>query len=171
MKRCSWPPKPTIRSPEATPTGPSSVRTRTIVASNCVRGLVSQLARKGGSKFRRCWVISIPLIFTLLLPLSGLVQHDAGEHEEILVGDRPLVGLAHRGILGLRHLPRQTLGRDIVVTFTGEGDLDADAAQQALEGGGQRQCAAADRKSTRLNSSHQIISYAVFCLKKKKSMP
>src|SRR5258708_16037783 len=27
----------------------------------------------------------------------------------------------------------------------------------------------ADRKSTRLNSSHQIISYAVFCLKKKKN--
>src|SRR5258708_32892433 len=27
-----------------------------------------------------------------------------------------------------------------------------------------------DRKSTRLNSSHQIISYAVFCLKKKKQM-
>src|SRR5947208_6494143 len=27
---------------------------------------------------------------------------------------------------------------------------------------------AIDRKSTRLNSSHQIISYAVFCLKKKK---
>src|SRR2546429_1315419 len=28
--------------------------------------------------------------------------------------------------------------------------------------------AAADRKSTRLNSSHGYISYAVFCLKKKK---
>src|SRR5258708_17086515 len=27
---------------------------------------------------------------------------------------------------------------------------------------------AVDRKSTRLNSSHQIISYAVFCFKKKK---
>src|SRR5438552_17789723 len=26
-----------------------------------------------------------------------------------------------------------------------------------------------DRKSTRLNSSHQIISYAVFCLKKKRT--
>src|SRR5438552_7129913 len=26
-----------------------------------------------------------------------------------------------------------------------------------------------NRKSTRLNSSHQIISYAVFCLKKKKN--
>src|SRR2546426_6125726 len=27
-----------------------------------------------------------------------------------------------------------------------------------------------DRKSTRLNSSHLVISYAVFCLKKKKTM-
>src|SRR6266536_4416060 len=29
-------------------------------------------------------------------------------------------------------------------------------------------CASTDRKSTRLNSSHEWISYAVFCLKKKK---
>src|SRR5256885_8246276 len=29
----------------------------------------------------------------------------------------------------------------------------------------------ADRKSTRLNSSHLVISYAVFCLKKKKAVP
>src|SRR5260221_695362 len=29
--------------------------------------------------------------------------------------------------------------------------------------------AQADRKSTRLNSSHTVISYAVFCLKKKKN--
>src|SRR5207248_7648435 len=28
-----------------------------------------------------------------------------------------------------------------------------------------------DRKSTRLNSSHRTISYAVFCLKKKKKHP
>src|SRR5258708_24635540 len=28
-----------------------------------------------------------------------------------------------------------------------------------------------DRKSTRLNSSHQIISYAVFCLKTTKQIP
>src|SRR5947208_8460766 len=32
-----------------------------------------------------------------------------------------------------------------------------------------RPCNFEDRKSTRLNSSHQIISYAVFCLKKKKT--
>src|SRR5436190_4889725 len=30
------------------------------------------------------------------------------------------------------------------------------------------QAAPGDRKSTRLNSSHTVISYAVFCLKKKK---
>src|SRR5574340_1332876 len=33
---------------------------------------------------------------------------------------------------------------------------------------GNNQAAEQDRKSTRLNSSHQKISYAVFCLKKKK---
>src|SRR5260221_9980216 len=31
--------------------------------------------------------------------------------------------------------------------------------------------AAGDRKSTRLNSSHTVISYAVFCLKKKNEGP
>src|SRR5438094_7063844 len=34
-----------------------------------------------------------------------------------------------------------------------------------VRGGGRRD---RDRKSTRLNSSHRTISYAVFCLKKKK---
>src|SRR3989454_7786241 len=34
-----------------------------------------------------------------------------------------------------------------------------------------RQRHLADRKSTRLNSSHLVISYAVFCLKKKKTPP
>src|SRR5256885_6834547 len=32
----------------------------------------------------------------------------------------------------------------------------------------QRNARGGDRKSTRLNSSHLVISYAVFCLKKKK---
>src|SRR2546429_8646340 len=31
-------------------------------------------------------------------------------------------------------------------------------------------CKSADRKSTRLNSSHGYIAYAVFCLKKKKKL-
>src|SRR2546430_10974091 len=36
--------------------------------------------------------------------------------------------------------------------------------------GGRRRARGADRKSTRLNSSHSQISYAVFCLKKKKKV-
>src|SRR2546427_9134483 len=44
---------------------------------------------------------------------------------------------------------------------TGNGD---DRLPQRLRRGPGR----ADRKSTRLNSSHSQISYAVFCLKKKK---
>src|SRR5258708_28440736 len=38
-----------------------------------------------------------------------------------------------------------------------------------FESGWYVRCRQTDRKSTRLNSSHQIISYAVFCLKKKKN--
>src|SRR3712207_7471269 len=34
----------------------------------------------------------------------------------------------------------------------------------------EQRCRRIDRKSTRLNSSHANISYAVFCLKKKKSI-
>src|SRR6266498_4762930 len=48
---------------------------------------------------------------------------------------------------------------------SGGGGARADANHQALFSG-----QAADRKSTRLNSSHVRISYAVFCLKKKKKI-
>src|SRR5438552_14060777 len=59
------------------------------------------------------------------------------------------------------------------LTIADEGELPAPPATAqgrqplavALQ---QRKEVALDRKSTRLNSSHQIISYAVFCLKKKK---
>src|SRR5207253_8387714 len=44
--------------------------------------------------------------------------------------------------------------------------LDARAKSAETPSPGNRQ-AALDRKSTRLNSSHVAISYAVFCLKKK----
>src|SRR3990170_59511 len=40
---------------------------------------------------------------------------------------------------------------------------------RASTSAGLRSRSGADRKSTRLNSSHQIISYAVFCLKKKNT--
>src|SRR2546430_9032924 len=49
------------------------------------------------------------------------------------------------------------------------GDLRVEVAQDVgAEGGRRLGGEGGDRKSTRLNSSHSQISYAVFCLKKKK---
>src|SRR3712207_8757069 len=45
-------------------------------------------------------------------------------------------------------------------------ERDRAAAQQVLAAHARRQPVGQDRKSTRLNSSHANISYAVFCLKK-----
>src|SRR5258708_22031799 len=63
-------------------------------------------------------------------------------------------------------------GRRVVGAVAGHGNelaarlLAADQLQLVL--GRSLREKVIDRKSTRLNSSHQIISYAVFCLKKKK---
>src|SRR5438874_9401803 len=69
--------------------------------------------------------------------------------------------------------PYTTLFRSVRLDLLGDplGQLDAaplDAHQQQILGA-VRQLEHLDRKSTRLNSSHVEISYAVFCLKKKKN--
>src|SRR5947208_12454033 len=53
----------------------------------------------------------------------------------------------------------------------GEGEGRKREADSQLRGPGTKPLGVirTDRKSTRLNSSHQIISYAVFCLKKKNN--
>src|SRR5690625_6072016 len=53
------------------------------------------------------------------------------------------------------------------------GSSAADVLDECVETVTELQNAASerDRKSTRLNSSHVAISYAVFCLKKKKQLP
>src|SRR2546428_6210847 len=59
-------------------------------------------------------------------------------------------------------LPISVEGRRALEIEWDEGDVGA------LDSGNIR--AQLDRKSTRLNSSHDQISYAVFCLKKKKNV-
>src|SRR3712207_7125003 len=49
----------------------------------------------------------------------------------------------------------------------GQGHAGRGLRVRAVRVAGEQQGAARDRKSTRLNSSHANISYAVFCLKKK----
>src|SRR2546422_5437503 len=53
-------------------------------------------------------------------------------------------------------------GRPGLVVAAPHGSSDVQTGEIAAE-------VARDRKSTRLNSSHGYISYAVFCLKKKKT--
>src|SRR3712207_7081700 len=63
------------------------------------------------------------------------------------------------------HLDRRTSDTDRrvqVVSLTGLGRAEFRTMAAEHEG---------DRKSTRLNSSHANISYAVFCLKKKNESP
>src|SRR2546426_5457452 len=73
--------------------------------------------------------------------LLGQLPHDDPEHHAGVVLRR------HAGVAAMAH----ALGAI-------EQVLDVDAHDGGRE----------DRKSTRLNSSHLVISYAVFCLKKKK---
>src|SRR5437764_9417628 len=94
----------------------------------------------------------------------------------------------------MRRPPRSTLfpyttlfrsGLEIVALFGEDPLAQAEQGQETdQDAGGDKQAAALvriglgarlqsdpnqDRKSTRLNSSHRCISYAVFCLKKKKT--
>src|SRR3712207_8646225 len=65
------------------------------------------------------------------------------------------------------HPPRDH-GRDEEISAQEGGERAADPVLVARDDGGVRDGEAEDRKSTRLNSSHANISYAVFCLKKKR---
>src|SRR2546429_6180645 len=69
--------------------------------------------------------------------------------------------------LMIRRPPRSTLFPYTTLFRSGSAHWGVTLAQRGSRGcRGQR--AEEDRKSTRLNSSHGYISYAVFCLKKKK---
>src|SRR6266542_5285258 len=68
--------------------------------------------------------------------------------------------------LMIRRPPRSTLFPYTTLFRSRAPATDAGAWRQP----GDRPARARDRKSTRLNSSHGSISYAVFCLKKKKKM-
>src|SRR3712207_7178551 len=76
----------------------------------------------------------------------------------------PAERAAHAGKVDAHPLGRQVEARRDLVAVDVEPlgrDVDVDATLAVRDG-------EPDRKSTRLNSSHANISYAVFCLKKKK---
>src|SRR5260221_7535343 len=90
-----------------------------------------------------------------LFPYTTLFRSDLDGFAERPLQDRrhPADQLVHVGDLR----PQRLLAGESEQAAVEIGDPLAFARKQTL-----------DRKSTRLNSSHTVISYAVFCLKKKK---
>src|SRR5699024_12725192 len=85
-----------------------------------------------------------------------LSLHDA---LPILTGEIPAAATATDVVLTITEMLREHGAVGKFVEFYGEGVSQVPLANRAV--------LAEDRKSTRLNSSHVSISYAVFCLKKK----
>src|SRR5206468_10095316 len=94
-----------------------------------------------------------PLSLHDALPISVLVQPDERLPAGVLVG--PAVQTDPCDVDAPAVEPRRPLGtaRGVDDRVPRAGELDPEVVE--------------DRKSTRLNSSHDQISYAVFCLKKK----
>src|SRR3712207_9015662 len=94
-----------------------------------------------------------------LLPYTTLFRSDQG----LTIGRTAalLAGLP-KSVPGFA-IDRMCAGAMTAVT-TVAGGIAMGAYDVAIAGGGEHM---GDRKSTRLNSSHANISYAVFCLKKK----
>src|SRR5947208_12317382 len=100
---------------------------------------------------------------TAISPAGPPTQKGRGAGQDVTAGSAPRHSKTHIGTLAA------------MTRVSAQGDQPIRVPHQALKkapGAGPTPCgtleSAADRKSTRLNSSHQIISYAVFCLKKKK---
>src|SRR5690606_15386991 len=87
--------------------------------------------------------------------------HEPGTRQQVeVVGER-------RGVAGVLELTQHLVVGDHLARVAA-GELEEPPQERRLVYAREQQHVAGDRKSTRLNSSHVKISYAVFCLKKKK---
>src|SRR5256885_663310 len=106
--------------------------------------------------------------------LKGVRVYGTGESPAVpdLVGRIFRVGQAGRTVAELEASATANGGTVTVERIQRKNALVGVDGSLALEAGdiillvGRRAAVVADRKSTRLNSSHLVISYAVFCLKK-----
>src|SRR5260221_2020175 len=94
-----------------------------------------------------------------------------------VAGDKEASLAVERLALKMASLGRKASSPRIGLEGAARAEVDIAAVGVALDKLGDKSAAAEakvgssgrDRKSTRLNSSHTVISYAVFCLKKKKT--
>src|SRR5437588_5040541 len=98
-----------------------------------------------------CWLEFLLIDETATSDIYTLSLHDA-----LPIFEEAPVFLLHE--LARRNSKLAAQGHEVLQVTTRLKDLVALCCELAVS----------DRKSTRLNSSHTVISYAVFCLKKKK---
>src|SRR5574337_1549417 len=97
---------------------------------------------------------------------TGHELHDGRAEGVVVVTGRGVAGIGQLYELGARNLVQKipdTFGADHI------RQLAADQQDRDLQAHGRCLDLVADRKRTRLNSSHHSLSYAVFCLKQKKT--
>ena len=120
---------------------------------------------------------------------TGKFETRLGQHENAITSYRLALDKddpnSYRSLIAAMHSAKKAPGeietavRNYMAEFPKRGDRYELLAQVAHAYAGDKNTAKAlqvggevmaveDRKSTRLNSSHVVISYAVFCLKKKK---
>src|SRR5688572_8623817 len=110
---------------------------------------------------RRELLACLPMVLGAALPTTALAQSAyPGAPVKVLVGFPPGTAADMATRVVVEQMARR-LGQPLVVdNRPGAGSNIAAKAVATSQ----------DRKSTRLNSSHSQISYAVFCLKKKKQI-
>src|SRR5207248_4843417 len=107
-----------------------------------------------------------PFFFTATAAASALPSFPTRRSSDLKVGDSQMAWLEHGEPGSLPVLPNAVISEQGLDRILGGGGK-AHAIWLKLDHGEQVHVELeADRKSTRLNSSHRTISYAVFCLKK-----
>src|SRR2546427_2215338 len=109
----------------------------------------------------------VTVLFADLVDSTGLSQRLDAERAREVLGR--FYDVTVDELHALRGRPEKFIG-DAVMAVFGLPQVHEDDALRAVRAGlAIRERVRRDRKSTRLNSSHSQISYAVFCLKKKKN--
>src|SRR5690606_39791136 len=117
-------------------------------------------AFEGGSWLVRMISRKLSAHVPLLIVQRSLAKSPAGMPTTVVAGKDGFVMLTDGAPSSSVHNPVPTLG--VLALMRNMPLLHCSIS-------GRRPASAVDRKSTRLNSSHVKISYAVFCLKKKKT--
>src|SRR5258708_31934329 len=81
-----------------------------------------------------------------------------------------LLFLVKKDDLDIHNIPIAHITKEYLAYLDLLKEFNLDVAGEFLVMAATLMAYKSDRKSTRLNSSHQIISYAVFCLKKKNNI-